>query len=282
MFYETSFISNLLKCHHCGQPYDQYYKPRMLSCCGDSICDTCVESLEKNSVDKKYKCVLCPKFGFVPDDGFPINQLAVKLVSQRPKEAYRGKEHRDLKTNINGLEQLSKKLLLESEHFNESNFNKHWDEQNEHIQITFDYLIQELTRQKEALMIRVNELRMTCKDNFTDMSQNVSMQAKEIVNKVNNFIDEQRTFMNQIQIDDRQIADSNERVAALRIEVENEHANLANEKNKIQEKSLVKFKSRETSIVEILIKDLLGYFDFESINKPTKSVNYFFFKYKCR
>ena len=52
---------------------------------------------------------------------------------------------------------------------------------------------------------------------------------------------------------------------------------IANEKNKIQEKSLVKFKSRETSIVEILIKDLLGYFDFESINKPTKSVNYFFF-----
>jgi hypothetical protein len=277
MFYETSFISNLLKCQHCSQPYNQFCKPRMLSCCGDSICDTCIDLLKYDVINKKYKCVLCSKFVNIPDDGFPINRLALKLVSEQPKEAYRGKEMRDLKLSLSSLEELSKSLLFETKNFNDSNFNKHWDDQKLGIQLTFENLIKELTQQKEMLMKKVEQHRTACKVSFVNTNQLVSSQTKEVISKVNSFIEEQRTFMNQIQIDDDQIAHSNHRITALRKEIERERANLISEKNKVLEKSLAKFKIHETSN----IKDLLGYFDSEPLNDtnplndPIKTVTKF-------
>ena len=266
MFYETSFISNLLKCQHCSQPYDQFYKPRILSCCGDSICDTCIESLEKTVIKchKKYKCVLCSKFGFVPVDGFPINQLAVKLASEQPKEAFRGKELRDLKVSLNSLEELNKKLLVEIESADQLHIDKHWDEQNKRIQSSFDNLIQELIKQKDILMQKVNELRLTCKESFKSMS--IKQQTKQVISKVNVFLDEQRNFLNQLQIDDQQILEANQRLDTLCEEVEKERINLTEEKFKISETNLIEFKSREP------LEDLLGYFDFRAKIFPVKSV----------
>ncbi len=267
MFYETSFISNLLKCQHCSQSYDQFYKPRILSCCGNSICDTCIESLEKNVIKchKKYKCVLCLNFGYVPVDGFPINQLAVKLASEQPKEAYRGKEIKDLKLSLNCLEQLNKKLVQEIENADELNIDKHWDEQIIRIQSKFDTLIQDLITQKEILIKKVNELRVTCKESFKSMS--IKQQTNAVINKVGSFLDEQRNFLNQIQIDDEQILDSNKRLNMLTEEIEKERIHLTEEKIKMSETNLIEFKSRETP------DDLLGYFDFKTKIVPTKSVS---------
>jgi uncharacterized small protein (DUF1192 family) len=137
--------------------------------------------------------------------------------------------------------------------------------------------MKELTQQKEMLMKKVEQLRTACKVSFVNTNQLVSSQTKEVISKVNSFIEEQRTFMNQIQIDDDQIAHSNHRITALRKEIERERANLISEKNKVLEKSLAKFKTHETSN----IKDLLGYFDSEPLNDtnplndPIKTVTKF-------
>jgi hypothetical protein len=76
MLFEQSEIIDLLKCENCSQQYDV---PRILPCCDKTICNTCVQLIEKQSKNK-FKCIVCKENETIPKNGFKINQLAVLLL----------------------------------------------------------------------------------------------------------------------------------------------------------------------------------------------------------
>jgi hypothetical protein len=95
--YDTTFISSLLKCQRCSTNYNDYNEPRSLPCCGKTICSKCIEPLEKASINAMFTCNMCNKKSLLNPSGFPINEVVAKIVSEQPKEVYRGKEIQKLK-----------------------------------------------------------------------------------------------------------------------------------------------------------------------------------------
>ena len=79
MFYEQSEIADLLKCEHCAQPYDEYYPPRILPCCGITICFKCVQIIQTGTKDNKYKCISCEEEDIMPKKGFMVSKVIIKL-----------------------------------------------------------------------------------------------------------------------------------------------------------------------------------------------------------
>jgi len=61
MIYDETEIKDLLKCEHCSQPYDEYYAPKILPCCGKTICNSCIHLTEKQVKKNKFKCIVCNK-----------------------------------------------------------------------------------------------------------------------------------------------------------------------------------------------------------------------------
>jgi len=70
MIYEESEIIELLKCEHCIQPYDGYYDPRMLHCCGKTVCNTCVQLALKRAEKSRFKWIACNKLELMPENRF--------------------------------------------------------------------------------------------------------------------------------------------------------------------------------------------------------------------
>ena len=69
MFFEQSEIIDLLKCENCSQQYDEYFPPRILPCCGKTLCYTCIQSIEKQLKNNKFKCIACNKEDTIPNNG---------------------------------------------------------------------------------------------------------------------------------------------------------------------------------------------------------------------
>ena len=115
MIYEESEIKDILNCEHCFQPYGEYYPPRILLCCQKTMCYKCVQLIENQAKNNKYKCISCNKEATIPDDGFMLNKTLVKLIAKKPTEIPRGSEAEKLKQNLRDLEILVNKLLFETE-----------------------------------------------------------------------------------------------------------------------------------------------------------------------
>ena len=131
--YESSFISNLLKCQHCSNDYDQLDQPKILVCCSKTVCNFCVSKIINSTANKQYICISCKESGFIPEKGsnseefsiffikktyflilfsltgFALNTLAVQLILQQPKEVYRGEKYKELKLNLAELANSIKK-----------------------------------------------------------------------------------------------------------------------------------------------------------------------------
>ena len=115
IFYETTKIEDLLKCQKVLHPFDEYHSPRLLPCCGKTICHNCVQSIQKALKFNKFKCILCQKESSMPDGGFLVNELAEQLISKQTKELYRGAEAESLKQSPNELDSSKAKLTFELE-----------------------------------------------------------------------------------------------------------------------------------------------------------------------
>ncbi len=81
MIYEQSEITDVLNCEHCYQPYGEYYPPRILPCCGKTICYVCVQLTENQIKHNKYKCFICKKEETIPSNGFLVNNAVILLGS---------------------------------------------------------------------------------------------------------------------------------------------------------------------------------------------------------
>jgi len=101
-------ISELLNCGHCSQPYNEFYSPKILPCCGKTICKTCVEQIEKQVKNFQFKCIVCKQQEMMPKNGFQVNELSVKILTSSAKK---------LKKKIDSIE----KALADDQHNSATN-----------------------------------------------------------------------------------------------------------------------------------------------------------------
>lgn len=50
--------NDILKCDKCKIPFSSYDQPKSLAC-GETICSACSVEIEKEAINKKFKCILC-------------------------------------------------------------------------------------------------------------------------------------------------------------------------------------------------------------------------------
>ena len=256
MFFQPSIINNLLKCQHCFQSYNIYDQPRILPCCGKTLCTKCFLLIEKELKDNKFKCILCREEYLVPPKGFPINEMAIKLLSEQPAEVSRGKESEKLKKNISDLEQLVKKLMFEIDNA-EFSLDDHFKEQERLVQLAAEELVQEIYKRRDVLMKELSDHRKTCSQNCAKIEQ-FREKTNEIANQVNSQLEKEKVYLNQFQIEDKKINDSNEKLNLLISVVENQRFLI---KNALFDNNLMQFMPVNRSRDEII----LGSIDFEKI-----------------
>lgn len=57
-------------------PFNDYDQPKFLPW-HETICSSCVVKIEKEAINKKYKCSNCLGDHYIPENGFPINKKMV-------------------------------------------------------------------------------------------------------------------------------------------------------------------------------------------------------------
>ena len=110
--YDRSKEQNItLKCVFCKLPFDQYRQPKYLPCL-KTICSACVLQIENESINNKFKCGVCIKYHYIPEDGFPLNNVVYKLTKAEPINESLGKEYERLQLNLNKIDSLARNLIL--------------------------------------------------------------------------------------------------------------------------------------------------------------------------
>jgi len=86
MFYDTNKVDKVLLCKNCEGRLDV---PKNLPC-GKAICSLCettIQILENN----KFNCLICKKKHEMPQDGLPILEPLLDLLSIKLAKVSRGK-----------------------------------------------------------------------------------------------------------------------------------------------------------------------------------------------
>ena len=245
MFYEESEITNVLKCEHCIKPYGEYYPPRILPCCGKTICYSCVESIEKQVKNNRFKCIACKKEKKMPNNGFLVNSVAVKLLATQPKEISRGQEAEKLKKNLYDLEQLVNKLLFEMDK-GEYIIRDDCRELRRQVQLAKEERIEEINKYCDALFVKIDHYEEKCKSKSKEMNE-AKKKANELIKSVNNFIQKQNEHLRQLKFDDNELMASNLRMNELKMQIEKERKNI---KKSIFGNQIMKFETNSNKAGE--------------------------------
>lgn len=256
MFYEQSFISNLLKCQNCNLKYDEYDLPRILPCCGKTICKKCLKLIDRQTKNNKFTCILCNEENYIPSKGFPVNELAAKLVSEQPKEVYRGEESEKLKSNLVNLEILTSKLSFEIEN-GEDMIKEHCIELRRLVQLAAEQRVNEINNYGELLVQQINDYEKDCTKQLA-ISDETKKQSSNVIFQVNLFLSEQRLYLNRFTINDKETLESNEKFSMLKSVLEKERLNV---KKSTFNGKLMKFETSEFG----LDQKTLGHVKYEQV-----------------
>ena len=149
------------------------------------------------------------------------------------------------------------KLLFETENA-EFTIDEHLNEEITRLQLATEEAVQTIYKRQDALMAQLKEHKQKCFENYANMTS-LKQKNKQLINEMDAFIHQQRGYMNQLQIDDNQLANANQCLLRLQEEVEKEHIN---HKKAIFNNRMPKFVSDE----QPLIDELLGFLTFESVD----------------
>ena len=224
MFFEPSEITELLNCEYCSQQYGEYYPPRILPCCGKTICYKCVMLAERLTKDNKLKCMVCSKEETMPLNGFQINRALVKLIAKKPKEISRGQEAEKLKENLRDLEAQVNKLIFEVEN-GEYLITVDCLELRTQIKLAKEEKIKEINQHSDALLQKVDTFEEKCIRKYKEM--NVStQQINELIDLVKDAIHQQNTYLMQLIIDDKDTMAYNVKMNELKSIIKTERKNI--------------------------------------------------------
>lgn len=277
MFYNEALINNILKCKHCKQKFDVYDQPQILPCCSQTLCNRCISLIEKSVKDKKLKCFLCQKESKLPENGFIKNDLALQLLSEQPKEIYRGEACEKLKANISSLEDQIKRIKFEANN-GDYVIKEYFVELRRLIQLATEKKIQEIYSSCDNLILKVNDHERDCLQNYTFLGQNNSLfnqHVTDLTNKAKLTLEYHRDYLKRVKLNDNEMVKSNEKLNDLRRLIEKEKTFI---KKTFFKNRLMEFVSNKTNQdTEMLI----GYLKFNTIQLSLSVEKFFLIKNYC-
>ena len=245
-------------------PFNAYDQTRIISC-GDTICSTCVIKIEKEAVNKKFKCGICIK-----DHRIPINKKISDLINAEPIEISRGKEYEKLQESMNKLQSIIQLLWSDCENGNDI-IREYCNEHIRLIQLSTENKIEQINKLSDELIAFVREYERTCIESYSNKNKSVIKEdINKIINEANIFLNEKQAYLQQLITDDDEIKVFNKASEDLQINLNKKSEKL---KSLIFNEKLIKFVSNTKEIN----KYALGNFDYERLREPSVSLYFLFF-----
>ena len=258
---------NILKCDQCKVAFSPYDQPRFLPC-GETICSTCMFKIEKETINRKFKCI-CLLDHYIPDNGFPINKKIYELITAEPMEISRGREYEKLQENLNQV--LSMAQVLGSDYENGTYLiTEYCNEQIRLIQLSTENKIEQINKLSDELIAFVREFERNFIKYYLDKNKLLKEDINKTINEANTFINEKQAYLQQLITDDDEIKVFNKASEDLQINLNKKSEKL---KSLIFNEKLIKFVSNTKEIN----KYALGNFDYERLREPSVSLYFLFF-----
>jgi len=208
-------------------------------------------------VNRRFKCEICLEDHKIPEKGLIISELACHLIASKPKPIWRGKKYEKLKTNLDKLDSLKRRLKFDLESGND-NVKIYCNEQKRRVQLAFEKMMQVLNDLNEAFIKQIDDYEMDCIKQSKIMNETAKANLENLINEANNFVSEQKEFLNKLEIDDDEIESFNIISEDLHLKLDQE---LKNCKSLSFGSKLLKYNPNST-------ETLIGSIDYERIN-PT-------------
>ena len=258
MLYESSVITDYLKCHYCTQSFIECDPPRILPCCGKTICKKCVRLIHRQMKNKTYKCIVCKEKSVMPSKGLMVNEAVVKLVSQQPKNIDRDSQTEKRKSSLIDLGNLADKLSAEMKNIKRS-IKEHCNELRKEVELATEERINEIKYYTKSMIHTIDRYERECLQNYVEINHS-KHEAQEIFNQVKSFFQQQKPNNNQqLRISCQEAMDTNDKLNELKKRVDEERVNL---KRLMLNNQLLKFEPNTSPATT----KILGEFKYERIN----------------
>jgi hypothetical protein len=261
--------NNILKCDQCKEPFNAYDQPKFLPC-HETICSTCVVKIEKEATNSKFKCGICMKDHFIPEEGFPINKKIFELITVEPMEISRGENYEKLQESMNKLQSIIQLLWSDCENGTDI-IRDYCNEQIRLIQISTENKIEQINKLSDELIEFVKEYERTCIESYSNKNKSkIEEDINTIIQEANTFISEKKAYLQQLITNDDEIKVFNKASEDLKIALNKKEKKL---KSLIFDEKLIKFLTNTKAIN----KYELGFFDYEHFREPSVCKYFLFF-----
>ncbi len=221
MFYEESYVRSLIKCNQCEKVFTDYDQPKSLPC-GETICSDCELKIQKEAINKRFRCVLCNEEHYLLEKGFPLNKIVLSLISAQPKKVSRGKQYERLRINIQSIEKLMNDLKSNGE--NGVDIIKiRCSEQKRVIQLSIEKKIEELHELNEKLQEKMDDFEKEYIENFLENVDSIVERNNLRISEAKDFLDNNIEYLKEYQVDDDNIENTNKMAENLILKLEREN-----------------------------------------------------------
>ena len=207
MFFEEEKIIAALNCKNCHLRLDV---PRLLPC-GRTICSSCYLTIQV--VNKRFECITCSNNHLMPDDGLPLNESLLLLLSVKPSEIYRSKSVEILKQSLNDIYSKMKSIEMGVNNGIDK-IKEHCVEIRREVQLATEETIQLINNYNEELIKRIDDYEKEYSDLF-ELDSSVKQEFKQTINDLEAFHTEWCLYLKQLKIDDEVIFEANETASLL-------------------------------------------------------------------
>jgi hypothetical protein len=252
--------NNILKCDKCKKPLDEYCQPKFLPCF-KTICTICEMNIHKEAINKRFKCGVCLKDHFIPDDGFALNDKIYDLIAAEPMEISRGNEYERLQENLDKVIPITKLLCSDYENGHDI-IKEYCNEQIRLIQLSTENKIEKINKLSDELIAFVREYEKKCIESYSTKNKSIKEEINKIIQDANIFVNEKQAYLQQLKTDDDEIKVFNKTSEDLQAALNEKSKKL---KNSIFNNRLINFLSNTKEIN----KYELGNFDYEKLNEPS-------------
>jgi hypothetical protein len=239
-----------MKCSQCNQNSINQFSKHLP--CGNQICSICMITNEKDSSKKQFKCVLCSKYHFVSGKESSLNQSVYNSNLHKSKKLLTSTEYEQMKANLNRIETQVTQVKLNYQNGAEK-IEKHCAEQRKLVYLSTEKKIRELKIINKQLIKKIDDYEAKRIQYYMNKNESI----KKLISKANEFLDENKEFLKQIQMGEDSLIEFNQTSKNLQLDLGKEQYIDNDLENK-----LVRF---NPNLIE-LNESILGFTDQDRIN----------------
>jgi hypothetical protein len=249
--------NNILKCDSCNHPFDEYCQPKFLPCF-NTICNTCEFNINREAINKWFKCGVCGQDHLIPDNGFTLNKKIYDIITVEPMEISRGENYDSLHLSLNKLETLFKMLKNDCENGIDK-IKEYCDEQIRLIQLSTENRIEQINKLNEKLIKIIREYERKCVQSLLNKNDQIKQSLDKLVGDAAHFVKEKQEYLNQFKIYDEEIKAFNKQSELLQESLNKESIKL---NNLLFNNEILEFWSNTNEIKQ----SFLGFVSYETLN----------------